>query len=75
MPSKNWEVGVKNKIMLAGPMPIILKPIVTEKATKLSEFNKVVSKKRTRTFNTLCFDFSTYLIAITYYFIFTISFI
>ena len=28
MPSKNWEVGVKNKIMLAGPMPIILKPIV-----------------------------------------------
>ena len=24
MPKRNWEVGVKNKIILAGPIPIIL---------------------------------------------------
>ena len=28
IPSKNWDVGVKNKIILAGPIPIILKPRV-----------------------------------------------
>ena len=31
IPNKNWEVGVKNKIILAGPMPIILKPKVYKK--------------------------------------------
>ena len=31
MPKRNWEVGVKNKIILAGPIPIILKPNVYKK--------------------------------------------
>ena len=30
MPRKNWDVGVKKSIILAGPIPIILKPNVNK---------------------------------------------